>query len=76
MEKPSYPRFAIATDGVDPGKIPQRILYTGAKIPAVGLGTFGSERFSGQSIAEAVIGAIAVGYRHIDCAAVYAATSV
>ena len=40
-------------------------------MPAVGLGTFGSDRFSGEAIAEAVKGAIAVGYRHIDCAAVY-----
>ena len=40
-------------------------------MPAVGLGTFGSDRFSGESIAEAVKGAIAVGYRHIDCASVY-----
>jgi alcohol dehydrogenase (NADP+) len=60
-----------AADGIDPGLVPQRILYTGTKIPAIGLGTFGSDRFSGEQIAQAVKGAIAVGYRHIDCAAVY-----
>lgn len=64
-------QFEIATDGVDPGVVPKRVLYTGAEIPAVGLGTFGSDRFSGEQVAEAVMGAISVGYRHIDCASVY-----
>lgn len=63
--------FRMASDGVNPADVPHRTLYTGARIPAVGLGTFGSDRFSGEAIAEAVKGAIAVGYRHIDCAAVY-----
>jgi alcohol dehydrogenase (NADP+) len=63
--------FAIAPDGVDPNKVPKRVLYTGAEIPAIGLGTFGSDRFSGQQVAEAVLGAAAVGYRHFDCASVY-----
>ncbi len=56
---------------IDPGSVPQRKLYTGAKIPAVGLGTFGSDRFSAGQIAEAVLGAAQIGYRHFDCAAVY-----
>jgi alcohol dehydrogenase (NADP+) len=64
-------KFSIAPDGVDPKKVPQRTLYTGAKIPAIGLGTFGSDRFSGEQVAEAVLGAAAVGYRHFDCASVY-----
>src|SRR5690554_199959 len=61
----------MANDGVDPKKVPKREVYTGAKIPTVGLGTYGSDRFSAEQIAEAVKGAIAVGFRHIDCASVY-----
>ncbi|NLX43155.1 MAG: aldo/keto reductase [Chloroflexi bacterium] len=40
-------------------------------MPALGLGTFGSDHASPASIAQAVRGALEVGYRHIDCAAVY-----
>lgn len=64
-------KFSIANDGIDPKKVPQRTLNTGDKIPAIGLGTFGSDRFTGEQIAEAVKGAISIGYRHIDCASVY-----
>ncbi len=63
--------FTIAPDAVDPARVPSRSLWTGARIPAVGLGTFGSDRFSGEQVAEAVLGAASVGYRHFDCAAVY-----
>ena len=63
--------FTLADDGVDPTLVPKRTLYTGAEMPAIGLGTFGSDRFSGEDIAKAVLGAASVGYRHIDCAAVY-----
>ena len=63
--------FAIAEDGIDPRRVPQRMVWTGARMPAVGLGTFGSDRFSGEDIAAAVVGAVEVGYRHIDCAAIY-----
>ena len=63
--------FAIAEDGIDPRRVPQRMVWTGARIPAIGLGTFGSDRFSGEDIAAAVVGAVEVGYRHIDCAAIY-----
>jgi alcohol dehydrogenase (NADP+) len=63
--------FPVAVDGVDPKTVPQRTLYTGARMPAIGLGTFGSDHVSGAEVAAAVRGALAVGYRHIDCAAVY-----
>ena len=64
-------RFIHAQDGVDPTIVPHKVLYTGARIPAIGLGTFGSERIAGEQIAGAVLGAASVGYRHFDCAAVY-----
>ncbi len=57
--------------GVDPAIVPQRMLYTGARIPAIGLGTFGSDHVSAAEVAAAVEGAAAVGYRHFDCASVY-----
>jgi alcohol dehydrogenase (NADP+) len=63
--------FAIASNGVDPSMVPQRTLSSGAKIPAVGLGTFGSDHYSGAEVAQAVLGAASVGYRHFDCASVY-----
>jgi diketogulonate reductase-like aldo/keto reductase len=61
----------LSLQKIDPNSIPHRTFYTGAKIPAIGLGTFGSDRFSANEIAEAVMGAAAIGYRHFDCASVY-----
>jgi len=56
---------------VDPAAVPQKTLYTGAKMPAVGLGTFGPDQGTPKQIAQAVMVAAAVGYRHFDCASVY-----
>lgn len=64
-------KFEIATDGVDPKSVPKKKLRTGAKVPALGLGTFGSDRFTPEEVATAVIGAAEVGYRHFDCASIY-----
>jgi len=56
---------------IDPNNVPKRRLYSGEEIPAVGLGTFGSDKYSSQQVADAVYGAIKSGYRMIDCASVY-----
>jgi alcohol dehydrogenase (NADP+) len=56
---------------VDADLIPQRRLSTGALIPGIGMGTFGSDRVPHPAVAEAVKEAAAMGYRHFDCASVY-----
>ena len=61
----------LINGSVDPALVPQRVLYTGAKMPAIGLGTFGSDHVAADEIAAAVEAAAEVGYRHFDCASVY-----
>ena len=56
---------------IDPALVPKKRLYNGAEMPAIGLGTFGSDKYSSEQIAEAVKAAAAYGYRHFDCASVY-----
>lgn len=58
-------------DKINPALIPARKLSSGNRIPAIGLGTFGSDNYDSETIANAVKNAIRMGYRHIDCAAVY-----
>ncbi|GAF04761.1 aldo/keto reductase family protein [Saccharicrinis fermentans] len=56
---------------INPADVPSKVLRSGDKLPTVGLGTFGSDRFTHDEVAAAVKDAIRLGYRHIDCAAVY-----
>lgn len=64
-------KFRLASDGIEAGRIPSRTLYTGAKIPGIGFGTFGSDHAAAGDVASAVREAVSLGYRHIDCASVY-----
>lgn len=56
---------------IDVNKVPVRRLYTGDLMPAMGLGTFGSDKYSPEQISDAVYGAVKAGYRMLDCASVY-----
>jgi len=40
---------------VNPADVPKRTLYTGAELPVIGLGTFGSDKYSREQIAAAVL---------------------
>lgn len=61
----------LGAGGVSPLSVPSKTLYSGDKIPVIGLGTFGSDNYDAETIAQAVKTAIRMGYRHIDCASVY-----
>lgn len=54
--------------GLDPRG---RVLRSGRSVPLVGLGTFGSDRYGPDEVADAVRDGIQLGYRLLDCAAVY-----
>ncbi len=56
---------------VDPAIVPKKKLPNGEEIPCIGMGTFGSDRYDANQVAEAVAGGIKAGYRLIDCAAAY-----
>ena len=64
-------QLKLAADGIEPAHVPKRALCTGAQMPVVGLGTFGSDKYDGEQVAAAVIEAATLGYRHFDCASVY-----
>ena len=56
---------------IKPILVPEKTLYDGTKIPAIGMGTFGSDRYGANQVSKAVAGAIEGGYRLFDCAAAY-----
>jgi diketogulonate reductase-like aldo/keto reductase len=60
-----------APDAIDPALVPQRTLATGARMPAIGMGTFGSDHVTPGEVASAVLAAAEIGWRHFDCASVY-----
>jgi len=63
--------FRPDAEGVDPARVPVVRLAGGASMPAVGMGTFGSDAYGPDQVAAAVADGLRVGYRLIDCAAVY-----
>lgn len=56
---------------INPAIVPKVKINTGEEIPCIGMGTFGSDRFSPEQVSEAVAGGIRCGYRMFDCAACY-----
>ena len=56
---------------INPALVPTRTLFSGEKIPAIGLGTFASDNYPAEQVSNAVYGAVKAGYRLIDCASVY-----
>jgi alcohol dehydrogenase (NADP+) len=71
QEKEMTQLQSTAPDAVDPRRVPQKSLYTGASMPGIGLGTFGSDHITPRQVADAVREAARIGYRHFDCAAIY-----
>jgi len=56
---------------IHPEAVPKITLSNGMTIPCMGMGTFGSDRFSPAQVSGAVAGALKSGYRMFDCASVY-----
>lgn len=56
---------------VDAQLVPTVMLSNGDRMPCVGLGTFGSDKYRPAEVATAVLEAVEVGYRHFDCASIY-----
>ncbi|MGF1758173.1 aldo/keto reductase [Photobacterium sagamiensis] len=63
--------FKIAENAIDQSIIPMKTLANGYKMPGIGMGTFGSDRFGPEEVSDAVLGAASIGFRFFDCASVY-----
>ncbi len=55
----------------EPNLLPKLTLADGTEIPGIGLGTFGSDKYSPDDVGQAVLEAGRYGWRHFDCASVY-----
>lgn len=64
-------QFKISDNAVQQSCIPTKTLANGIKMPAIGMGTFGSDRFTAEEVSNAVLGAASIGFRFFDCASVY-----
>jgi alcohol dehydrogenase (NADP+) len=64
-------KFTLSADAIDPALVPQRKLNSGDLMPGIGMGTFGSDRFTPEQVANGVKDAVSVGFRFLDCAACY-----
>lgn len=69
--EPAHPDLPGPAERVDPALVPHVAMPDGGRMPAIGLGTFGSDHASAAAVAAAVADGLAMGYRHLDCAAVY-----
>jgi alcohol dehydrogenase (NADP+) len=56
---------------IEPNMVPKRKLASGEKIPCIGMGTFGSDRFTAEQVSSAVLQSSREGFRLFDCASVY-----
>ena len=56
---------------IDPKLLKSITLNNGITMPGIGIGTFGSDLYSADQVADAVIYAAEVGQRSFDCASVY-----
>ena len=63
--------MSSARTEINAADVPQIKLSNGISIPCIGMGTFGSDRFTPEQVANAVAGALDAGYRLFDCASVY-----